>query len=63
VIELRYDPEANAAYLRFGKGSVAESAELTPGVVLDYDKDGRIVGMEVLGAREKLAADMLRDAA
>jgi len=58
-----YDPEADAAYIRFSAGKVEESEEVSPGIVLDYDRDGHIVGMEVLHARRQLPPDMLERAA
>ena len=60
---LRYDRETNAAYNRFSHGSVSESEEVSDGVVLDFDAQGRIVGIEVLDARRYLAEDLLATAA
>ncbi|WP_269716489.1 DUF2283 domain-containing protein [Caulobacter sp. NIBR2454] len=50
-----YDPQADAAYLRLAKGDVVESAEVSPGVVLDYDAEGRILGIEIIGASKVVA--------
>ncbi len=58
-VRLHYDAKTDAAYLRFSGESVVESEEVAPGVVLDYDAEGRMVGMEVLRAREHLPADAL----
>ncbi len=58
-----YGPEVDAAYIRFSTGHVRESEEVTPGIVLDYDADGRIVGMEVLEAKRHLPMDVLTQAA
>ncbi len=58
-----YDPEADAAYIRFSAGRVEESEEVSPGIVLDYDEDGHIVGMEVLHARRQLPPELLVEAA
>ena len=58
-----YDPEANAAYIRFSPEPVEESEEVSAGIVLDYDADGRIVGMEVLDARSHLSPELLDRAA
>ena len=58
-----YDPQANAAYIRFSAEPVIESGEVSTGLVLDYDRDGKIVGMEVLDARRQLPPAMLGDAA
>jgi uncharacterized protein YuzE len=50
-----YDPEADALYLRFADAPIVESDEVTAGVVLDLDSDGRIVAIEFLGASGLLA--------
>lgn len=58
-VRLHYDAKFNAAYLRFSGEAVVESEEVASGIVLDYDAEGRMVGMEVLSARERLPADAL----
>ena len=58
-----YDIEADAAYIRFSTGKVKESEEVSQGIVLDYDEDGHIVGMEVLDARRHLPPQLLEEAA
>jgi uncharacterized protein YuzE len=60
---IEYDAEANAAYIRFSAEEVHESAEVSQGIVLDYDADGRIVGMEVMQARANLPPAILDKAA
>ena len=41
--------------------TIRESEEVSPGVVLDFDNDGRVVGIEILDVRQKLpAADLKR---
>lgn len=62
TLKLEYDPQANAAYIRFSSEAIQESEEVSAGIVLDYDAEGRIVGMEVLDAREHLPAAMLKAA-
>ena len=57
-----YDPEANAAYIHFSPEAVTESGEVAPDIVLDYDAEGRIVGMEVHDARGRLSPALLADA-
>jgi uncharacterized protein YuzE len=61
--KFEYDPAADAAYIRFSSETVLESEEVSQGIVLDYDRDGHIVGMEVLNARTNLPATILDDAA
>jgi uncharacterized protein YuzE len=50
-----YDDEADALYVRFAEGSVADSKEVAPGIVFDYDGEGRIVAVEILDASVHLA--------
>lgn len=60
---VKYDPEANAAYIRFSPEPVQDSEEVASGIVIDYDATGRIVGLEVLDARAHLSPDLLTEAA
>jgi uncharacterized protein YuzE len=60
---VEYDADANAAYIRFSAEPVEESEEVSDGIVLDYDAEGRIVGMEVLDARAHLSPELLTKAA
>jgi uncharacterized protein YuzE len=69
-IEVTYDDEANAAYMQFAPGYAAprmrqvwpEIKGLSFDLILDIDPDGRILGLEIIGAREALREDMLRNA-
>lgn len=60
---VKYDAETNAAYIRFSTAAVDSSEEVSRGLVLDYDSEGHIVGMEVLDARAHLPEDVLTPAA
>lgn len=50
-----YDKDADALYVRFADGKVAESEEVSPGLVIDFDRDGKIIAFEVLSASRHLA--------
>tara|TARA_R110002096_G_scaffold409354_1_gene608704 strand:- start:117 stop:311 length:195 start_codon:yes stop_codon:yes gene_type:complete len=52
-MKIKYDKEADALYLLFSEASVVESDEDKPGVIIDYDKDGNVVGIELLQASHK----------
>jgi len=47
-----YDPETDTIDLIFREEPVAESDEVRDGIIIDYDKDGKIVSIEVLDASE-----------
>jgi uncharacterized protein YuzE len=57
--ELSYDADANAAYIRLLGAEILESEEVSPGVVLDFDAQGHIVGIELLDAKAQLAQELL----
>jgi uncharacterized protein YuzE len=42
-----YDQEVDVLRILFSQAVIEESDEGKPGVILDYDKDGNIVGLEV----------------
>ncbi len=50
-----YDPHSDILDILLNDTPVAESDEGKPGVILDYDKDGNIVSIEVLDASKKIA--------
>ncbi len=55
MLDLTYDPEADAAHIHLGGGKIVESKEVAAGVILDYDGEGRVVGIELLHASKRLA--------
>jgi len=54
TVQLHYDAQTDAAYLRFSNQPVIESEEIAPGLAVDYDSNGRMVAIEVLQARARL---------
>ena len=65
-----YDPEADAFYARFAAedAEVAETREVAPGVMIDLDASGQLIGFEVLSISLRDAgrydgAKLARDAA
>mgnify|MGYP006268657323 CR=1 FL=1 len=53
-MKVTYDPEVDVLRIVFSNTPVEESDEDKPGVILDYDKDGNIVGLEVLDASKRI---------
>jgi len=48
-MRLKIDKESDTLYLRLDENKVVESEEVRPGVILDFDSEGRVVGVEFLG--------------
>jgi uncharacterized protein YuzE len=53
-MKVTYDPEVDVLRILFRDAAIEESDEDKPGVILDYDKDGNIVGLEVLNASQRV---------
>lgn len=51
-MRIHVDEQADALYLRLSESTVVESEEVQPGVVLDFDEDGKVVGIEILRMKE-----------
>lgn len=51
---IKYDKEVDVVYIQFSENQVTESDEDKPGIILDYDDQGNIVGIEVLEASKKM---------
>ncbi|KOH43190.1 DUF2283 domain-containing protein [Sunxiuqinia dokdonensis] len=50
---IKYSKEVDAIYIQFSDAKVFESDEEKPGIILDYDESGNIIGIEVLDASKK----------
>ncbi|HAO19584.1 MAG: hypothetical protein BWK80_02530 [Desulfobacteraceae bacterium IS3] len=47
-MKIRVDKENDALYFRLDESRIAESEEIMPGVIFDFDDKGRVVGIEFL---------------
>jgi uncharacterized protein YuzE len=53
-MKVTYDPQVDVLRILFRNAPIQESDENSPGVILDYDKDGNVVGLEVLNASQRI---------
>lgn len=53
-MNVTYDRETDILQLVFTNAPVEESDEDKPGVIIDYDKNGNVVGMEILDASKRV---------
>jgi uncharacterized protein YuzE len=58
-MKLKVDKESNALYFRFDENAIVESEEVRPGVILDFDKNGMVVGVEFLDIAERVGPEAL----
>jgi uncharacterized protein YuzE len=58
-MKLSYYRETDSLYIDLSERPSAESREISAGVVLDYDADGRLVGIDIDNASTKVELDKL----
>jgi uncharacterized protein YuzE len=53
-MELSYYPETDSLYIDLAERSSTKSKEVSEGIVLDYDSEGNLVGIDIDNASKKL---------
>jgi uncharacterized protein YuzE len=53
-MRIAYYPDTDSMYIDLSEKPSADSKEISPGVVLDYDADGNIAGIDIDNASRKL---------
>ena len=53
-MKLNYYPKTDSLYIDLSGRKSSESKEVSPGVVLDYDRRGNLVGIDIDNAKKKL---------
>ncbi len=59
-MRLKVDKENDALYFRLDESAVVESEEVQPGVILDFNAEGTVVGVEMLNLSARVAPERLR---
>ena len=62
-MKFTYDKEVDAGYIyvveNINKGEVVKTIQLNENIVLDFDKNNKLLGMEILNAKEILNKEVL----
>jgi uncharacterized protein YuzE len=53
-MKIAYYPDTDSMYIDLSLKDSVESKEVSPGVVLDYDSNGNITGIDIDNASKKL---------
>ena len=59
-MRLKLDKENDALYFRLDETPIVESEELQTGVILDFDGNGHVIGVEILAVSKWIAPEQLR---
>lgn len=54
-MNVKYDRDVDALYIELATGTADRSEEVKPGIVLDFDASGRLLGIEVLDVKDVVA--------
>ncbi len=60
MVRVEYDSKVDAMYIWLRKTKYEISEELAENVMIDLDKDGRIIGIEILDATKNLGKELIQ---
>jgi len=52
-MRIEYDREANALYIQMQEKPVSRTREIEPGLLVDFDAQNNLVGIEILDVTER----------
>ena len=52
-MKIKIDEKADALYLRIDDSIIIESEEVTPGVIIDFNENNQVVGVEILNLSKR----------
>ena len=55
-MKMKYDKKIDAAYIELAKGKYEVSRKISDSIVVDEDKKGKVLGIEILDASKNISA-------
>ncbi len=59
-MRLKVDKENDSLYFRLDDASIIESEEVQPGIILDFNAEGKVVGVEMLNLSDRILPEQLK---
>lgn len=59
-MKIKIDKNSDVLYFWLDEVEIVESEEVQPGVILDFDATGRVIGIEILSLSTRFAPELLR---
>lgn len=56
-MKIEYDKEVDGLYIRIQEKHVARTREIEEGVNIDLDDEGKVIGLEIIGATERYSLE------
>ena len=63
IMKTHYDPEVDILYIKLRKGPVHDSEELANDVRVEYNRDRKIIALEISNARRNIASVLAKSIA
>lgn len=55
-MKIQYDSKIDAVYIELAKGDYKDTRKISDAVLVDEDKNGKVLGIEILDATENINA-------
>jgi len=52
-MKIEFDPAVDALYVNLSKGEIEQTKEVQKGIMMDFDKEGNVLGIEVLNVSKR----------
>ncbi len=59
-MRLKVDQQNDSLYFRLDESAISDSEEIKPGVILDYNSEDDVVGIEILGLSKRVPEQTLK---
>ena len=59
-MKVHFDENADALYIRLDESRIVDSQEVKPGIVLDFNENDQVVGIEILRVRNHVPMESLK---
>ncbi|MBI2046796.1 DUF2283 domain-containing protein [Candidatus Pacearchaeota archaeon] len=60
-MKITFDKEADAVYIEFDSGEFASNKKVDKDTIIDLDKNGNILGIELLNVSKRISKNFLSD--
>ena len=52
-MKIEFDPSVDTLYINLSKGEIDHTKEVQKGIMMDFDKEGNVLGIEVLDVSKR----------
>ena len=59
-MKITYDKDADAMYIEFSNAEFAKNKIIDRNTIIDLDKNGQIIGIEILSVSKRIPKDFLK---